>query len=386
MAEATDVTDATQDQPFDAEKSIAYLRAHGVEVETHEERVAKAAAAAGGQSPTSAPTGPPGEGGTPFTYVKIPSEGTSPVVELKGMRPASGGDVLPTLLSPAFASDEAMDQEMVARETASRMKGMVVGGSETVNGKPIEAPSAGALQGMARGGVVEAWPLAPADEANGHRAVRFYIDEVGALRGRPRNARAEALASAVGLGTVSIHGDAYVGRCGFVGLEGRSEANVDFPMADMAHDAAWVSEARRANTVRAGQANIGDDEHLASGGDGDGGLYRWTQTEEEVEVRVLRGIPEGKLAKKRISVTYGKGGDALKVSVDKVEVFRVEKLFSRVSPDECSWSVESGSKGGGGAAAADGFGGTLVISMEKGEARPWADLILPGTAMPGLTL
>jgi hypothetical protein len=384
MAEATDVTDPEKKEPFDAEKSIAYLRAHGVEVETHEERVAKAAAvAAVAAAPPASSASQADDGLTPFTYVKIPSEGTSPVVELKATRPASGGDVLPTVLAPAFASDGAMDQETVARETASRMKGMVVGGSETVNGKPIEAPSADALQGLARSGVVEAWPLAPADDANGRKAVRFYIDEVGALRNRPRNARAEALAAAVGLGSVSIHGDAYVGRCGFVGLEGRGEANMDFPLADMAHDATWVGEARRANTARAGAANLGDDEHLASGGDGEGGLYKWTQTDEELEVRVLRGIPEGKLAKKRIAVSYGKGGDGLRVCVDKAEVFRVEKLFSRVTPDECSWSVEGG---GGVKGAADGFGGVLVISMEKGEARPWADLILPGTAMPGLTL
>ena len=32
-------------EPYDAEKSIAYLRARGVEVELHEERAAKATAA-----------------------------------------------------------------------------------------------------------------------------------------------------------------------------------------------------------------------------------------------------------------------------------------------------------------------------------------------------
>lgn len=352
---------------------MAFLRAHGVEVETHEERVAKAAAA------TAAASAPPPKDGTPFLYIKIPAEGTSPIVELTGVRPASGGDVLPTLLAPAFASDASMDQETVARETAARMKGMVLGGSDTINGKAVEAPSAEALQGMAAGGVVEAWPLAPADDANGHKAVRFYIDEVGALRGRPRNSRAEALAAAVGLGGVAIHGDAYVGRCGFVGLAGRGEANVDFPLSDMAHDAPWVGLAQRSHSQRAQEANLGDDEHLAAGGDGEGGLYRWSQTEEEVEVRILKGIPEGKAAKKRVAVSYGKGGDALRVSVDGSVAFAVEKLFARVSPDECSWSVESGSKGGDG-------GGVLVISMGKGEERPWAELALPGTALPGLTL
>ena len=47
---------------------------------------------------------------------------------------------------------------------------------------------------------------------NGFSDVKLYIDEIGALRGRERNPRAEALAAAAGLSGLSIHGDAFVGR------------------------------------------------------------------------------------------------------------------------------------------------------------------------------
>ena len=53
----------------------------------------------------------------------------------------------------------------------------------------------GSREREAQGGHCEAWPLARPSEANDFRGVSLYIDEVGALRARPRNGRAEALAA-----------------------------------------------------------------------------------------------------------------------------------------------------------------------------------------------
>ena len=358
---------------FDAASSIAYLRERGVEVELPEERAAaKAAAAAAAAS--GLPPGPPQSAadGVQFSYVRIPADSNVPVETCSGIAPLTGGDVLQSLLAPAFADDGAMDEATVARETAARLKGMLVGGGgepgsaeQESQQKKLVAPSAAELQRLARGGVCEAWPLAQAHEDNGWRAVRFYIDETGALRGRPRNARAEALAGAAGLGGVSFHGDTYVGRC--QRIDG-AERNVDFAQSELSHDSEWIGAARRANGQAAASAGIGDTEHLASGGDGDGGTYSWTQGEEDVEVKVSRGIPQGgKAAKKRVAVSYGRG-ESLVVKVDGTVVFEVSRLFDRVIPDECSWSL--------------GDGGALVISMEKSDARPWASLELPGNSMP----
>jgi hypothetical protein len=307
--------------------------------------------------------------------VKIPCEEHAPVVVEIG-HAGDSGDALPSILAPRFQSGSSLDQETVSRETAARIKNMMVGGCGS--GEELRAPSAKAIEDLveSQGGACEAYPLSKASDANGHQAVRLYIDEVGALRSLPRNPRAEALALAVGMSGLSIHGDAYVGRCvAGSGGEGGApqERSINFSKEELAHDSPWVREARQW-VMAASAAAVGstDDDALASGGDGEGGLYTWSQGDEDVEVRVLRGIPEGKggALKKRIKVSYGKG-EALRVQVDGEPLLAIEKLFDRVTPDECSWSVDGA--------------GTLVISMEKSDARAWSDLTLPGYTVHGPT-
>jgi len=104
-------------------------------------------------------------------------------------------------------------------------------------------------------------------------------------------------------------------------------------------------------------ANHGSDEHLASG---DEIHFAWSQTDDEVEVRV-RGAPEGKGASKRVKVAYGRG-TSLVVSIDGAEVLTLEPLFARVVPDDCAWTMD---------------GGEVVVTLPKAEERPWAVLTLP---------
>lgn len=335
---------------FDPVKSMEWLKAHGVEVETVEDRERKKHAAANAAS---------AENSVAFTFIKLPFESTEPVtIETGRYVPGGGGDILPSLLAPRFADDGSLDEDVVARETAGRLKGMMMHGGD---GLSLKAPSAQALADQACAGSCEAWPLAQPSEANDFRKVCLYIDEVGALRARPRNPRAEALANACGLAGVPIHGDAYVGRTARIPEGG--ERNTDFAIAELDHESAWVLAARRNHGDRAQALELRDDEHLASGSDGaaDGSdaTYRWTQGEEDVEVCVLKGIPEN--GKKRIKVTYGKGR-SLSVSVDGTTVLDLPKLFDRISPDECSWSLDKD---------------VLVVTMEKSDARPWAKLTLP---------
>ncbi len=346
------------------EESIAYLRTRGVEVELPEDRAAKAAAARATTDASHA------RNGIAFRYVKVPSEPTAAVVEEVAYAPADGKpqDTLKDLLAPRFSDDASMDEATVARATAKTLKGMVASGGG--GGMGLKAPTANDLQHQALGGVCEAWPLAQASADNKWCAVRLYIDEVGALRARPRNARAEALAEAAGLSGVAIHGDAYVGRC--ERMEGGGERSVDFVLPELAHDSPWVLAARREHERAAAAAGHREEEVLVSGGD-ETGLYTWSQGEEDVEVRVTRGIPEGgKAAKKRLAVSYGRG-DSLSVKVDGARVLELPKLFARVTPDECSWSLADGP--------------VLVISMEKAVAEPWAALELPGSvAGSGISL
>jgi hypothetical protein len=274
------------------EDKIAYLRARGVEVDLAEER---------GKPRPAPPAVSPGAG--TFVFVRIPADESQAV---STERAAVGeSDILKTLLAPRFASDAAMDAATVARETAGRLKNMVASGG-AAGADLLKSPSADTMSAMAAGGACEAYPLTQSSAVNGWRSVRLYIDEVGALRSRPRNKRAEALAAAAGLTGLSIHGDAYVGRCERTAASGSgAEVNADFGLTEMAHDAEWVLAARREHMVAAARAGHGDTEHLAGG---EHGVYSWSQTDDEVEVRVgvryRRGEGMGGRRRGRGAITY----------------------------------------------------------------------------------
>ena len=265
-AEIKAATDMAATDSEGAAERIAYLRARGVEIETPEER----------NRPVPQATGPP------FAFVHVPADIHTPVRQLSA--PQGAGDTLPTLLAPRFDDNGALDADTVERETASRLKNMMVGGSMQLNSKTISSPSAAAIQQVAAGGKSESYPLMQASAENGWRGVRLYIDEIGALRQRPRNARAEELAHAAGLAGLAIHGDAYVGRCGRPDDGSVAEHNLDFQVEELAHTSAWVAQARALNLRQAAQAGIGDTEHLPGGGD-ESGPYSWAQTDDDVEAR-----------------------------------------------------------------------------------------------------
>merc|ERR1711907_587315 len=98
------------------------------------------------------------------------------------------------------ADKTLMDRRAVERETTDRL-------SKMMSQQSVEAPSFDTLQSLAsEEGHVEAYPLAR-DSSSG-RHVSLYIDGIGALRERPRNARAEKLCAACGLHGLSIRGGA----------------------------------------------------------------------------------------------------------------------------------------------------------------------------------
>ena len=62
-----------------------------------------------------------------------------------------------------FADDDvALDEDVIARETAGALKGMVVGGEA----KGLSAPTTEAIKREARGGACEAWPRAFVQDGN----------------------------------------------------------------------------------------------------------------------------------------------------------------------------------------------------------------------------
>ncbi|KAJ1463148.1 hypothetical protein M885DRAFT_610166 [Pelagophyceae sp. CCMP2097] len=324
------------DDGMSMDERMDFLRARGVEIEESESRKASAPAA----KPAVGPA---------FTYLHIPADASARVTAHTSPS-ARGIDVLRALVGPIFASDESLDERTVERETKQRLLNMMTGSA-------LNAPSAGTIQKLAAAGGVEAYPLAQPTADNRWRSVKLYIDEIGALRQRSRNARAEKLAEAAGLSGLAIHGDAFVGR---VELREGLQQNVDFVEEELASGSAWATAARhdhaRAYESVPEQAKAFKAEETEA--------YGWSQTNDDVEVRVknvpLSGVP----LSKRVKVSYGKG-DELNVSVDGASVLSLSPLFAPVAPDESSWSVD---------------GDTIVITMEKRDPRGWTTITLSGRA------
>ena len=153
--------------------------------------------------------------------------------------------------------------------------------------------------------------------------------------------------------------------------------NLDFPLSDLSHDAAWVHAARQKHAHQAMKQGMSIDDAYKGSDDAQAtnGLYTWSQTEEDVEVRVLKGLPAGGATtaalKRRIQVSYGNRCESLRVCVDGADVLYIEKLFMKVAADGCSWSVVDKGK-------------ALAVTLEKAEAGAWKSLCFPKTDAKGL--
>ena len=100
--------------PEDPEASIKWLREHGVEVETPEDRAAARAAAT---AAASLEEGAPGT--RVVSYCWIPADPNEPVEERRAVVPIDGaGDQLTTVLAPCFVGGSIDSASL--RETAKQ--------------------------------------------------------------------------------------------------------------------------------------------------------------------------------------------------------------------------------------------------------------------------
>jgi len=324
----------------DATSRLSYLRAHGIEVETPEDRASRAAA-------------PASPGTREVKYVYLPSDQSIDVGELTFFPPdgaASGGDALPPHLRHHFTASgrRDVDGDILASEL-SKGNPLLSGGGEA---KVTPA----SLASVAAPGNVESFPLCQPSAENGATSVRLYIDEIGAIKDLPVNKRAADLARTAGYDPPPVfHGDAFVGRS----IAGR---NVNFSLSEAYRDAAWLRSAFQDNLASQRASNPASGTETQKGADGTDGDcksedgFAWTQTEAEVEVIVPT---DGDVRAKDVRVTF-KPADTL-VKVRGVKVAHVE-TYGRIDPDGCTWTLEAGSVAGE---------KNLVISCEKAEEAIW---------------
>jgi len=276
------------DKLSDVER-IRYFKDRGIDVNVPDSKLkAMVAAAAGDLVPC-------------FTYVRIPANDADLVEELTAMLPLNedgcvpAGDQIPGLVKPLFADRGGGVDEGLLGEHARAQLGSSAG-----------AVTSRAFHEATVHGSVETYALVRPAAANANAGVYLYLDEVGVIKQLPVNARANALAHACGhaVGTVSFHGDIFVGRVQAVPSPMR---NTDFKIADMNSDAAWVRSAPEENyryavgmkEVEKALASKGNSQQLNVGGfeegdlprgEGKAGRYAWSQT--KVLLRAASATPQ----------------------------------------------------------------------------------------------
>lgn len=284
-----------------------------------------------------------------FKYCWIPIDEAEQYTELAAELPAEFvGDLLLELLKARFADGASVKDDIVQDQFAGTAIGNI---------------SAEALNGATACGSCEIFPLQRPSEANGHRGINVYLDEVGVLKNLPINKRATALANTCGH-SCSLHGQIYIGRT--QGGTASQSVNVDFSVNELDSSAAWVQTARLESIQQSQQAqafhkqmdasnlkqvNIGEGPDGDDDADGSKG-YSWRQTDEDVEFSL--DLPEGMTAKRLEVQILPK---MVKVMAkDSGALMKELKVFAPIRPDDSTWTVSSG---------------LLQISLEKVSAGKW---------------
>mmetsp|Transcript_6101 Transcript_6101/g.10167 ORF Transcript_6101/g.10167 Transcript_6101/m.10167 type:complete len:339 (+) Transcript_6101:69-1085(+) len=330
-----------------------------------------------------------------FKYLLIPSDGTENVVEIEASK--SGGlekDALRQNAETEF-SGSGLD---VKRQQEQVMADLVAKGMDKSQVQQL----LNSKMGSKVAGAVEIITLSVPTAANNFSSVSLYCDGNSAFRtgGSQPNIRATTIARACGHKDLLVMGSCFVGRAKD---DERCEwERLDFPVDDVREDAPWILETAAANAGKdmsrystsgslSAMQNAQQSPSVAASQVpaailpptpppppsefGVDQLYIWTQSEEEIEVRMK--IPTGMKAK-QLSVNIS--GSGLKVGkkektgaiiplpeIDQV-FFSTENgaiLQGRVNVEDSTWSV-----------ADEKEGRLLTISLAKGDKKTWTALLL----------
>jgi len=318
----------TPQTPEEQAESLQWLRDHGIEVETPEDRD-KARDLANSMSTLSASD----PNTRTFTYVFIPSDVNVPMCEKTAVvysDKRGKGDQLLMLLKPFF-SNGTVDGDALKRVAESTHLGNEESGNVLKKVTPASIASSG--------GSVETFRLAD--------GISLYLDAVGALKSLPANSRAVNLAKQCGYGDVPLFGDMYIGR------KNNEQLNEDFHLKETDPSNKWLKDAVQQNLERQQVESqfrgggMTSEELNNKGGEGDG--YTWKQTPEDVEISVpLPTGTRGKQCKVKFSTR------ALKIDIVNGASLKFETLYGKIRVDDCVWTIEDG---------------VLVCTMEKAKAK-----------------
>lgn len=227
------------------------------------------------------------------------------------------------------------------------------------------------LMQVAKDAHVESFTLVHPTPSNKMTTVLMYLDEVGMLKRLPLNKRASDFATRAGFNPPpQFYGDIVLSRVQYAessrsAVMGASMKHpVDMTLSDARLDAEWLTQGAIQNLEYQRQFNEATGTRMEQppiqGTEGSVSVekdYIWTQTEEELEVRVALNDDSSTapVNKKDIKIRFG--SQSLQVLAPKL--ISIE-LFERVDVDSCTWTLERNE---------------VVISMEKQEAAFWPRIL-----------
>lgn len=345
------MTSVENDDPSTPEERLNWLRERGVQIETSEERK---------QKTKKGVTKENEEVFTTVSFVRVPHDSSKAMVEITVALTESeyrSGDNLPRHLKHHFStlegSGEDVDLELLRSQQQGGQQHLLSSG---VGGEVSDST----MRRLAAEGQIEIFPLVRPAPSNQHTGVNVYLDEVGLLKRLPLNSRAADLAARAGYDPPpTFYGDVFLGRV----KSAPTMVNKDFKLGeDTSPDAPWLKAAVTENLEHQARQNAmtGGATRDQPSNAGENGVaaeedkYRWTQTEEEVEMVVPVGPTT---TAKDVEVVFRPKSVRTRVKTNHEKDFAVD-LFAAVDPDGCTWTLDKAL-------------GELVITCEKSESVSW---------------
>jgi len=305
------------------------------------------------------------EGSTSFVYIPQDESKAMATLQLPAdFRANNPGDAIPKYVQSFFADSKTIDTNLLKEQATKQFAG---GGQ--LKGVDPEKISTAAMQSVTAQGSVETFPLVHPADTNRYTGVYIYLDEVGLLKNLPQNKRASQMAATCGYHPPPLfYGDVFVGRCQTRPVM----TNTDFEApVDTSATAEWMQRAVSENLAWQQAMNVatgkpsGTTQPNVKGTEGEEvteDSYVWTQTEEEVEMRVQQD-DKSIMEKAKLKVKFQT--KSVKVEYDGRVLVDVT-LYGKVDMDGCTWTLDDGGK-------------TLVVTCEKqDDGQMWPRIQLTG--------
>jgi len=315
------------------------------------------------------------------SFVHIPTDESIPMKELKFKVNQNDvqnnkGDLLLEYLKPFFSAMSKTVDLSLLKDQATQQFG--------TEGAP--AISQDALKKVAQQGQVESFTLVHPIPSNKFTGVNLYLDEVGMLKRLPRNKRGSDIALQAGFAPApQFYGDLFIGRI----KTKPTIKNINFNIGqDTSPDTEWLKRATMENLEYQTEMNriTGKSDQVQAPIDGQdgiakleqGGLYSWTQTDEEIEVVVSVGVPPS-MKKEEVDDTSTPSQPPLTIKEVKASGLKVKfgskkitvifqgkelldlKLYASIDSCMGTWTLEYNEK----------KGTSVVITCEKIDEVSW---------------